>query len=137
MMKVCFPVFQNHGLSSPVASDYDSAPLCVIVDNATGSLLEVANRPAPERHGLCRELAKYGGNSEAAFVVDGIGAGALSELGRAGFKVFQAVPGNVADNLERVARQELTELTGRPGVPTATLPSDADDDDLPRFGCGF
>jgi predicted Fe-Mo cluster-binding NifX family protein len=72
-----------------------------------------------------------------AFVVDGIGTGALAELKQAGFKVFQARPGTVADNLERIARKELTELTVDRSNADLDRAPDNDDDNLPRFGCGF
>jgi predicted Fe-Mo cluster-binding NifX family protein len=136
-MTVCFPVFQNQGLSSLVSSHFDSAPLCVIVDTATHSLLEVANRVPGERHGLCREIVKRSGERARVFVVDGIGASALAELRQAGFRVFQAQPGTVADNLEHIARNELAELTDSHPACGVTQPQGNDDDDLPRFGCGF
>lgn len=134
-MKVCFPVFQNHGLSSLVSSHFDSAPLCVIVDTVTGSMVEVANRSSQESHGLCQALAKLGEIHDAIFVVDGIGAGALTLLTRAGFKVYQAAPGTVADNLKRIARNELDELLLTPVVPDTAFSED--DDESPQFGCGF
>jgi ArsR family transcriptional regulator len=136
-MNVCFPVFQNQGLASMVSSHFDSAPLCVIVNTGTRSMLEIANRAPLERHGLCRELIKHGGTADTAFVVDGIGAGALAELRHAGFRVFQAQPGTVADNLERMSRNELMELADERIVSGATQSNDDDDDDLPGFGCGF
>jgi len=136
-MKVCFPVFQNQGLSSLVCNHFDSAPLCVIIDTATRCLIEVANRVPQDRYGFCRELVRRSGGADAAFVVDGIGAGALAELKRAGFKVFQAQPGTIADNLERIVRMELAELTDPQGVAGTVQPHGDGDDDLPRFGCGF
>ena len=136
-MKVCFPVFQNQGLSSLVSNHFDSAPLCVVVDTATRTLIEVANRTQQDRYGLCRELVRRSSGADVAFVVDGIGTGALAELKQAGFKVFQARPGTVADNLERIARKELTELTVDRSNADLDRAPDNDDDDLPRFGCGF
>jgi ArsR family transcriptional regulator len=137
MMNVCFPVFQNHGLNSLVSNHFDSAPLCVIVDTATRTLIEVANRNQQDRYGLCRELVRRSGGADAAFVVDGIGTGALAELKQAGFKIFQAQPGTVADNLERIVRKELVELTGDQVVTGTGQIHAEDDDDLPGFGCGF
>lgn len=109
----------------------------MIVDTATRSLIEVANRTPQDRYGLCRELARRVGNGHAAFVVDGIGAGALAELKQAGFKVFQAQSGTIADNLERIARMELTELPDNQIAGGTAQTPDDDEDDGHRFGCGF
>jgi predicted Fe-Mo cluster-binding NifX family protein len=136
-MKVCFPVFQNQGLDSLVSSDFDSAPLCVIVDTECHAMVEIGNRTPQDRYNICGEIVKRGG-ADAAFVVDGIGSGSLSALKQAGFKVYQAQPGTIADNLEHLIRKELKELsTPRGSIETNLLFGGDDDDDLPRFGCGF
>jgi hypothetical protein len=101
-------------------------------------MVEVGNRTPQDRYNICREIVKRGGGADAAFVVDGIGTGSLLSLKQAGFKVYQARPGTVADNLEHLTRNELSELsTPRGASETNRVCGGDDDDDLPQFGCGF
>jgi len=112
-MKVCFPVARNHGLDSRVFNHFGSAPIFLIVDADSRVVAEVVNRDLNHAHGACRPLRTLGGQNVDAIAVGGIGAGALSGLMQAGLKVYQAQSGTVADNLDRLNRQELPELTAQ------------------------
>jgi predicted Fe-Mo cluster-binding NifX family protein len=83
----------------------------LIVETDNRMVAEVVNRDLNHQHGACRPLRALGGQAVDAIAVGGIGAGALSGLRQAGLKVYQAGPGTVADNLDRIARKELPELT--------------------------
>lgn len=120
-----------------IFNHFDSAPLCLLVNTASRFLIKVANLTPQDRYRLCRQIVRSGGGSDAAFVVDGIGAATLTELRDAGFKVYQAHAGSIADNLERLARKNLPELTADRMAPGTGPSHDTDNDDLPRFGCGF
>ncbi len=132
-MRIAFPVFQNHGFDSLVHNHFDSAPLCVIVDTASRTLLEVANRSPRGHHDLCRRLLELGGG--AALVVEGIGSATLRELQQAGIRVYQSCGVSLAGNLEQFNRQTLVELTAAPACNDPYLDENGD---LPSgFGCGF
>lgn len=135
-MRIAFPVFQNHGFDSLVHNHFDSAPLCVIVDTASRTLLEVANRSPRGHHDLCRRLLELGGGAEgAALVVEGIGSAMLRELQQAGIRVYQSCCVSLAGNLEQFNRQALVELTAAPACIDPYLDENGD---LPSgFGCGF
>ena len=110
-MKICFPVSQNKGLDSPVYNHFGSAPMFLLVDAERRLVAEEVNRDVHHQHGACRPLRALGGQDVDAIVVSGIGAGALSGLNQAGFKVYRAVAGTIAENLDRFLTQGLTELT--------------------------
>ena len=110
-MKICFPVAKNKGLDSRVFNHFGSAPMFLLVDAEQRSVAEEVNRDVNHQHGACRPLRALGGQEVEAIVVGGIGAGALSGLNQAGFKVYQAETGTIAENLDRFLEQGLTELT--------------------------
>ena len=138
-MKICFPVSENKGLDSPVYTHFGSAPMFLLVDAEQRSVAEVINRDRNHQHGACRPLRALGGQTVEAIVVGGIGAGALSGLNQAGYKVYQAEAGTVADNLDRFLAQGLAELTPSQtcgGHHRHQCGSHHDDADF-EFGCGF
>jgi len=110
-MKICFPVSANKGLDSPVYNHFGSAPMFLLVDAEQRSVAEAVNRDSHHRHGACRPLRVLGSQDIDAIVVGGIGAGALSVLNQAGYKVYQAGAGTVAENLDLFLKRELAELT--------------------------
>ena len=110
-MKICFPVSANKGLDSPVYNHFGSAPMFLLVDAEQRSVAEEVNRDIHHQHGACRPLRALGGQAVDAIVVGGIGAGALSGLNQSGLKVYQAAAGTIAENLDRLLKQELVELT--------------------------
>ena len=110
-MKICFPVAKDKGLDSPVFTHFGSAPMFLLVDAEQRSVAEVVNRDRNHQHGACRPLRALGGQQVEAIVVGGIGSGALSGLNQAGYKVYQAESGTIAENLDRFLKQELAELT--------------------------
>jgi predicted Fe-Mo cluster-binding NifX family protein len=136
-MKICFPVNQNQGLESRVFNHFGSAPMFLIVDADSRTVAEVVNRDLNHPHGACRPLRAMGGQVVDAIAVGGIGAGALSGLKQAGLRVYQAQAGTVAENLERLAAQELQELTLQQVCGGHGHQCGGGDDDLPQFGCGF
>jgi len=110
-MKICFPVAENNGLDSQVYNHFGSAPMFLLIDAEQRSVAETVNRDPDHQHGACRPLKALGGQAVDAIVVGGIGAGALSGLNQAGFKVYQAEAGTIAENLDQLLKQGLAELT--------------------------
>lgn len=109
-MKICFPVQSNEGLDSKVFGHFGSAPQFVVVDSETREVGQVFNRDLDHRHGLCIPLKALGGQVVDAIVVGGIGGGALMGLRRAGMTVYQVGAARVADNLNLLANNQLTEI---------------------------
>jgi predicted Fe-Mo cluster-binding NifX family protein len=138
-MKVCFPVSQNKGLESPVYGHFGSAPMFLLIDAKERSVANVINRDINHRHGSCRPLKAIGGHQVDAVVVGGIGAGALSGLQLAGYKVYQATDGSIAENLDRFAKKQLSEQgPGQTcnGQHKHHCAGNHDEPDI-EFGCGF
>ena len=110
-MKICFPVAVNNGLDSQVYNHFGSAPMVLLIDAEQRSVAEAVNRDLNHQHGACRPLKALGGQKVEAIVVGGIGAGALSGLNQAGYKVYQAGAGTIAENLDNFLKHGLAELT--------------------------
>ena len=110
-MKLCFPTTQNQGMDSQVFGHFGSAPMFLLVDSQTGEITEQSNLDKAHTHGNCKPLKAIAGLTVDAIVVGGIGKGALMGLNNAGLKVFHAQAGTVADNLAKLAVEELKELT--------------------------
>ncbi|MBE0574567.1 MAG: NifB/NifX family molybdenum-iron cluster-binding protein [Desulfuromonadales bacterium] len=110
-MNLCFPTTNNQGMESQVFEHFGSAPMFLLVDSQTGEIKEHANRDKEHTHGNCQPLRALAGLTVDGIVVGGIGKGALTGLNQAGFKVFQAYPGTIADNLAQMATAQLKELT--------------------------
>jgi predicted Fe-Mo cluster-binding NifX family protein len=109
IMKVCFPVCENHGVESGVFGHFGSAPLFLLVDSASAEVTVIGNGDRVHEHGACNPIAGLGGKEVDAVVVGGIGGGALMKLNSAGIRVFQAREGSVADNLALLGRNQLAE----------------------------
>lgn len=110
-MKICFPVQQDDGLESSVYGHFGSAPLFLIVDDASRAVVAVGNRDLHHAKGVCNPLKALEGQSVDAVVVGGIGAGALSRLRLAGVRVFRASPVTVRQNLALLTEGALSEWT--------------------------
>lgn len=117
-MKICFPTTRNQGLESAVYSHFGSAPLFVIADLETGSVEDVPNRDAVHQANGCSPLKGLGAVRPDAVIVGGIGMGALSQLIRAGIRVYRANEGTIAQNLEQFRQGTLPEFT--PGTSCAS-----------------
>ena len=92
-MKVCIPVTEDLGLQSPVCGHFGSAPAFLLVDTESSAHRVLVNGNAHHEHGRCAPIALFGGERIDAFVVGGIGAGALSKLLASGAAVYRGGPG--------------------------------------------
>lgn len=110
-MKICFPTTENQGLQSTVFEHFGSAPLFLLVDVESGTIIEQVNRDLGHAHGRCQPLRALAGQPVDAIVVGGIGKGALTGLNQSGLKVYQAQSGTIADNLASIKAGKLSELT--------------------------
>lgn len=109
-MEIAFPVQENRGLESPVYGHFGSAPVFVIVDTDNLDVRTVENNNLQHDHGQCQPMKALSGNIVDAVVVGGIGGGALQRLNAEGIRVFRAVEGSIADNLELVKSGKCPEF---------------------------
>jgi predicted Fe-Mo cluster-binding NifX family protein len=110
-MNVCIPISEDRGLESPVCAHFGSAPAFLLVDTLTSSHRVLVNTNAHHEHGRCAPIALFSGERVDAFVVGGIGAGALSNLLSAGAKVYRVRPGPATGVLEALASGTLPSVT--------------------------
>ena len=110
-MTICFPVKRNDGLGSQIFEHFGLAPMFLLVDAETGEVEEQTNHNGGRGRGGRQPFNVLAGKAVDAVVVGEIGKGALAGLHQAGFKVFQAQAGSIADNLTQFTEGNLTELS--------------------------
>ena len=108
-MKTCIPVARDHGLSSVVFPHFGSAPVFLVVDTATGTVLAHPNPEALQR-GRCHALDVVPGEIDAA-VVGNIGAGALDRFRAKGIPVYRVGRATVAEAVSALGAGTLPELS--------------------------
>ena len=114
-MGICIPAADASGLSAPAFGHFGSAPYFVIHDPKTQETEVMENTNAHHAHGGCQPLAAFAGNAIDVLVVGGIGARAIQGLNASGVKVYRAIEGTVAENLEKLAIGMLVEMTPEGG----------------------
>lgn len=110
-MKVCIPISEDRGLDSPVCGHFGSAPAFLIVDNETHAHRVLVNMNAHHEHGHCTPIAMLSSERIDAFVVGGIGAGALANLLATGAEVYRGALGPAASALESLASGTLRNVS--------------------------
>jgi predicted Fe-Mo cluster-binding NifX family protein len=110
-MTVCIPVEAPLGTASPICAHFGSAPYFLIVDTDDGSSRVLPNRNQHHAHGMCQPLAALQGERIDAFVLAGIGMGALNKLLSSGLRVFHAPPTTVEHALAALTAGELRVLS--------------------------
>jgi len=109
-MNLCIPVTADRGLESPVSGHFGSAPLYLLVDSETRATRTLSNARAVHEHGACRPLDALAGERIDAFLVGGIGAGAIMKLQSAGIRVFRATAPTASVCLDAFLRNELEDM---------------------------
>jgi len=110
-MKVCIPAATDSGLTNIPFGHFGSAPYFVIYDTESSVAEVLANANEHHAGGGCQPLAALGGQSVDAFVVGGIGAGAIQKLNASGVRVYQCGAGSVGDNVKALKEGTLAELS--------------------------
>ena len=114
-MKICMPVLEDKGIESSPYNHFGSAPKFLLF-NLEGENIEVINNgDLNHEHGKCQPLKALAGKEVDIVLVRGIGAGAISKLNSSGTKVYQAVEGNIQENLKLLKENKLTEFTANDG----------------------
>lgn len=109
-MKVCFPVKSNEGISSIPYNHFGSAPEFVICDLESNDVKTIGNGDLGHEHGKCQPIKALSGEVVDAVIVGGIGKGAIVKLNSMGIKVYQAIEGNIEENINSLKNGELKEF---------------------------
>ena len=109
-MKVCFPVKSNEGMNSIPYNHFGSAPEFVICDLESNDVKTIGNGDLGHEHGKCQPIKALSGEVVDAVVVGGIGKGAIVKLNSMGIKVYQAIEGNIEENINFLKSGELKEF---------------------------
>jgi predicted Fe-Mo cluster-binding NifX family protein len=110
-MKVCIPISEDRGMESPLCEHFGSAPAFLLVDTETQAHEVFTNAHVEHEHGHCAPIARLAEERVGAFIVGGIGAGALARLQATGAEVYRGRRGAAAQSLEALARKELATLS--------------------------
>ena len=110
-MKICVPTETRDGLSATVFGHFGSAPFFTIYDTANKMVEIVENANEHHSHGMCHPMSALTGKDIDAVVTGGAGARAVQKLNEGGIKVFQSIPGTVADIAEQLTQGGLKEIT--------------------------
>lgn len=114
-MKICMPVLEEKGLESIPYNHFGSAPKFLLFDLDGENIEVINNGDLNHEHGKCQPLKALAGKEVDVVLVRGIGAGAISKLNSLGTKVYQAVEGNIQDNLKLLKENKLMEFTANNG----------------------
>jgi len=109
-MKLCIPISENKGLESIPYGHFGSAPAFLLVDTETKECSQVPPTSSTHGSGGCAPAGELAEHSVDAVLVGGIGRGAIMSLNGAGIKVFCAIPGTVADNIQSLNDGTLGEM---------------------------
>ena len=109
-MKVCFPVKSNEGMNSIPYNHFGSAPEFVICDLESNDVKTIGNGDLGHEHGKCQPIKALSGEVVDAVVVGGICKGAIVKLNSIGIKVYQAIEGNIEENINSLKNGELKEF---------------------------
>jgi predicted Fe-Mo cluster-binding NifX family protein len=110
-MKACFPIAQDEGLDSHIFPHFNSAPFFLLIDTDTDELQTIGNcDPANELHG-CNPSEALKDRQFDAIVVIGVSDALLQLLNLMGNRVFEAAGDTARENIEKLRKKELEELT--------------------------
>ncbi len=109
-MKICLPVIENTGITSPISQHFGSAPLFLIVETNTQKIQEIKNSNQNHAHGMCQPLSVLSSYEFDAIAVSGIGMGALNKLRAANIKVYKGNCQTVKEALNLLQENKLQEV---------------------------
>jgi predicted Fe-Mo cluster-binding NifX family protein len=110
-VKICFPVLNHQAMDSLVYSHFGSAPIFVLVDTDTESVMAISNCDQGHEHGACNPVMALNNHQVDAIVVGGIEGGALSKLNQKGIKVYRAQGQTIRENVALLKTGELPQFT--------------------------
>ena len=109
-MKLCVPISEDKGLESIPYGHFGSAPAFLLVDTDTNVTSQIPPTSSTHGQGGCAPAEELAQHSVDAVLVGGIGRGAIMSLNGAGIKVYCAIPGTVADNVQALKDGNISEM---------------------------
>jgi len=110
-MSICIPAATYEGLEATAHGHFGSAPFFVFHDPSGQTTEVVENANAHHAHGACQPLAALEGRPVNELIVGGIGARAIQRLNEGGIRVYRAVEGTIASNIEKLRQGDLEEIS--------------------------
>jgi predicted Fe-Mo cluster-binding NifX family protein len=110
-MKICIPISEDRGAESPVSAHFGSAPAFLLMDTDSRTHRVLINGNVHHDHGHCAPIAMLAAERVDAFVVGGIGAGALANLLATGAAVYRGGRGTASEAAAALAAGTLRAVT--------------------------
>jgi predicted Fe-Mo cluster-binding NifX family protein len=110
-MKICIPIIEDRGLDSKVNPHFGSAPMMFVYDSEGKSHAISGNANHEHEHGTCQPVTAIAGLDVDAVVCGGMGLRAVQLLNQAGVKVFRTEHATVAEIINDLILDSLSELT--------------------------
>ncbi len=114
-MKVCLPTKKNEGLESIAFGHFGSAPFFIIYNSDNNEAKVIENQNLHHAHGACNPINALNNEPVDAIIVGGIGARAIQKLNAMNIRVFRAIEGSIANNIEALKLNKLMEFTSQTG----------------------
>ena len=106
-MKIAFPISEDKGLDSPLNAHFGTAKHFLVVDTENRAVTPLDNQKLKEGGSSCK-TGVFGKDSGInAVVTQCIGDGSLRNLNNDEITVYAAQGDTVAENLDRLATEEL------------------------------
>lgn len=109
-MLICIPTNGSGGMNEGLSEHFGSAPYFTLYDSDSGEIHAVENRNTDHIHGTCHPLTNLGKFNIDAMVCAGIGRRAIEMLKIGGITVYQSDKETVAEVVEQVKNNQLTEI---------------------------
>lgn len=109
-MKICIPVEISQGTEDSLHGHFYSAPRFIFYDTETEVSKSLENPYVKDDYKFHRSLKPLHDDSVKATIVGGVGRCALMKLNQSGVKVFRANGQSLEENINALAKGELTEL---------------------------
>lgn len=110
-MRICIPIIEDCGIDSQVNPHFGSAPLVFIYDSSNKSHSIAQNGNHEHLHGTCQPVAVVEGLDVDAVVCTGMGLRAVQLLNQTGVKVFRTSKKTVAEIINNLTSDTLSEFT--------------------------
>ena len=110
MKIICVPIAEDRGLRSPVADDFASAPIFLLVDSATLAWRGVPNSPQRRKDRGCEPCEALEDTTVDLLVVARIDPETLQRVARRGVPVHGGASGTATDALAALVGGRLPAL---------------------------
>jgi len=109
-MLICIPTNGDSGFNDTLNDHFGSAPYFTLYDGNSNTIKTVKNRNSSHSHGTCHPMIQLKKYHIDSIVCSGIGKRAIEMLNNEGIKVYQSDKKIVADAVEQIKNNELSEI---------------------------